>query len=100
MSAPVAEPRSLLQRFLRIGADWPMTSLAFVILASLVAFMGATRVTVETGFDRLVPKDDVERQAYLRVSREFGSDHRSFVYLRDPQLWSPAKLKALEALHD
>ena len=101
IDTPVSPPpRTLLQRFFRIGADRPMPSLAFIVAVSLLAIIGAGRVTVDSGFERLVPKDDADRQAYLRVSREFGSDHRSFVYVRDPQLWSPAKLQALERLHD
>ena len=99
-AAPAPESRSLLQRFFRIGSDRPMPSLAFIVGVSLLALLGVSRVTVDTGFERLVAKDDADRQAYLRVSREFGSDHRSFVYVRDPQLWSPAKLQALEHLHD
>ncbi len=97
-NAVAPEQRSLLQRLFRIGADRPMPSLAFIVGASLLAAMGLSRLTVDSGFDRLVAKDDADRQAYLRVSREFGSDHRSFVYVRDPQLWSPAKLQALERL--
>ncbi|MBS0336768.1 MAG: MMPL family transporter [Proteobacteria bacterium] len=97
---PRTEPLSLLQRFFRFGADRPAPSLMFLVAMSLAAAFGVARVTVDSGFDRLVPKDDAERQAYLRVAREFGSDHRSFVYLRDPQLWSPAKLQALEKLHE
>ena len=94
------EQQSFLQRFFRLGANRPLPSLAFIVAVSLLAAMGVSRVTVDSGFDRLVAKDDADRQAYLRVSREFGSDHRSFVYVRDPQLWSPAKLQALEHLHD
>jgi hypothetical protein len=94
------EPLSLLQRFFRFGADRPAPSLAFLLAVSLVAALGLPRVTVDTGFEGLVPRDDPDRQAYLRVAREFGSDHRSFVYLRDPQLWSPAKLQGLQRLHD
>ncbi len=97
---PVPEPRSLLQRFFHIGADRPVPSLLFILAASLFAVMGLSRVTIDSGFERLVPKDDAERQAYLRVSREFGSDHRTFVYVRDSQLWTPAKLQALQRLHD
>ena len=95
-----ADAPSLLQRILRIGADRPAPSLVFLVAVSLLAAFGLSRVTVDTGFDGLVPRDDAERQAYLRVSREFGSDHRSFVYLRDPQLWTPDKLKALARLHE
>ena len=93
------EPPSLLQRFFRLGATRPMASLAFIVAVSLFAALGLPRLTLDTGFDQLVPKDDADRQAYLRVSREFGSDNRTFVYVRDPQLWTPAKLQALEKLH-
>jgi hypothetical protein len=34
-----------------------------------------------------------------RVAREFGSDNRTFVYVRDGALWSPQKLAQLEELH-
>jgi predicted RND superfamily exporter protein len=97
---PVDQPPSLLQRFFRLGAERPLPALAFLVAVSLFAALGLSRVTLDTGFDRLVPKDDADRQAYLRVSREFGSDNRTFVYVRDPQLWTPAKLQALEKLHD
>lgn len=93
-------PRSLLQRFFRMGIDYPLPSLAFLIVVSIGAVMGLPRVQVDAGFERLVPKDDPDRQAYLHVAREFGSDNRIYVYLRDPQLWSPGKLQAFERLHE
>ena len=97
---PPAEPPGLLQRFFRFGAVRPALTIAFLLAVSLLAALGLSRLTLDTGFERLVTKDDTDRQSYLRVSREFGSDHRSFVYVRDPQLWTPAKLQALEKLHD
>ncbi len=100
LHARPVEPPSVLQRFFRIGARRPLPSLAFLVGISLLAAMGLPRLSLDTGFERLVPRDDADRQAYLRVSREFGSDHRSFVYVRDPQLWTPPKLQALERLHD
>ena len=99
-NVPPEEPPSLLQRFFRFGADRPAPTLAGLVLVSLMAAFGLPKVVIDSGFDRLVPRDDAERQSYLRVAREFGSDHRSFVYVRDPQLWTPAKLQALEKLHE
>ena len=95
-----AESESLLRRFSRIGADHPVLSLAFLLAASLVAALGLQRVTIDTGFEQLMQRGGTERQAYLHVAREFGSDSRSFIYLKDEQLWSPPKLAALEQLHD
>ena len=93
------EPNSLLRRFLRTGIDYPLASLVFLLLVSLLAASGISRVTIDTGPDRLQPREGHERQAYLQVAREFGSDNRSFILLRDEQLWTPAKLQALEHLH-
>ncbi|MEO8203122.1 MAG: MMPL family transporter, partial [Betaproteobacteria bacterium] len=95
-----AQVASLLQGFLNLGVERPFASLVFLVAVSIVAALGLARLTVDTGFERLVLRDDTDRQAYLRVSREFGSDHRSFVYVRDAQLWTPAKLQALQKLHD
>ncbi|MDP1613108.1 MAG: efflux RND transporter permease subunit [Sulfuritalea sp.] len=93
-------PVSLLRRFLRIGAEHPAWGLAFLLAVSLAAAFGLPRLTVDTGFEPLMVKDAPDHQAYLHVAREFGSDNRTFIYLRDEQLWTPAKLRALEQLHD
>jgi predicted RND superfamily exporter protein len=94
------EPLSLSRRLLRIGADHPLPSLMFLLAVSMVAVLGLLRVTIDTGFEQLLPRDGADRQAYLQVAREFGSDNRSFIYLRDEQLWTPEKLAALERLHE
>jgi predicted RND superfamily exporter protein len=93
------EANSGMRRFLRIGIDYPLASLVFLLLVSLLAASGISRITIDTGPDRLLPREGPERQAYLQVAREFGSDNRSFILLRDEQLWTPAKLQALEHLH-
>lgn len=94
------EAMSLWRRFLRMGADYPVASLIFILAASVVAGFGLLQLKIDTGSGQLVAKNAPDRQAYLHVAREFGSDSRSFVYLRDEQLWSPAKLQALEQLHN
>lgn len=91
---------SLLQRFFRLGVDNAMACMALLIAASVAAGFGVTRLRLDTGFERLIPHDDADRQAWLRVTREFGSDNRTFVYVRDAKLWTPEKLAALRKLHD
>lgn len=93
------EPISL-PRFLRIGVRRPGHSLLIVFLVSLAAALGALRIKTDTSLSRMIRQEGIERQAYLQVAREFGSDQRSFVYVRDDQLWTPGKLAALEHLHD
>jgi predicted RND superfamily exporter protein len=89
-----------LPRILRAGVLYPRQSLLLILLVSLAAIAGAFRLSIDTGLERLVRQDGIDRQAYLHVAREFGSDQRSFIYLRDEQLWSAEKLAALERLHD
>ena len=92
------EPANLLQRFFHLGITHRAASLVLLLACSLAALLGVPRLAVDTGFSRLIPDDDADRQAYLRITREFGSDNRTFIYVRDPQLWTPDKLKALEQL--
>lgn len=89
---------NLLQRFFHLGINHRLASLLFLLAGSLIAAGGLPRLSVDTGFGRLIPDDDADRQAYLRVTREFGSDNRTFIYVRDPQLWTPPKLAALDQL--
>jgi hypothetical protein len=89
---------NLLQRFFHLGVNHRLASFLFLLVGSLLAAGGLPRLAVDTGFSRLIPDDDADRQAYLRVTREFGSDNRTFVYVRDGQLWTPAKLAALDQL--
>lgn len=92
-------PLSLLRRCLRIGTEHPLWGLAFLLVVSVAAAFGLPQLTLDTGFERLRGRESPDHQAYLNVAREFGSDNRTFVYLRDEQLWTPEKLRALEQLH-
>jgi predicted RND superfamily exporter protein len=89
-----------LPRFLRVGTRHPRRSLLLILFISLAAALGLMRVKIDTSLDRLTRQDGIDRQAYLQVAREFGSDQRSFIYVRDDQLWTPGKLAALERLHE
>ena len=93
-------PLSFLQRFVRLGATHSLACLALLFAISVAAALGLSRLTVDVGSARFVPAEDPERQAHLRVTREFGSDHRSYIYLRDANLWTPAKLQVLEQMHN
>lgn len=89
-----------LPRILSLGIRRPGQSLFVLVLISVLALLGALRVQTDTSLARMIRQDGIERQAYLHVAREFGSDQRSFVYVRDDALWTPGKLAALEQLHD
>lgn len=98
--SPAEQPLSLLRRLLRLGADHPVPVLLVVLVISVLAAMGALRVALDTGLARLAEADGIERQTYLHIAREFGSDRRNVIYLRDEQLWTPERLLAVRRLHD
>jgi len=101
MSSPSAEqPLSLLRRLLRLGADHPVPVLLCVLVISVVALIGALRVELDTGMTRLTEADGIDRQTYLHIAREFGSDQHNVIYLRDEQLWTPERLLAVRRMHD
>lgn len=75
-----------------------LTALLLTAISVLCA-LGLPRLQTGTDFTRLIADSDPDKLVYQRVAAEFGSDNRSLVYVRDPQLWSSAKLTALEDLH-
>lgn len=97
---PTGQPLSLLRRLLRLGADHPASVLLLVLAISVAALVGALRVTLDAGMTRLADAEGIERQTYLHIIREFGSDRRNVIYLRDEQMWTPGRLLTVRRLHD
>ena len=73
---------------------------AIVIACSVLAMVGVKRLHLDTGLDSLIPPMDPEIVSYDRIVKEFGTDNRVIVYLRDEALWSPTRLEALEMMRD
>ncbi|MFT5132753.1 MAG: hydrophobe/amphiphile efflux-3 (HAE3) family protein [Gammaproteobacteria bacterium] len=71
-----------------------------LLLATLFFAAGLPKLQVDTGVDSLIPANDPARLIYQRVSGEFGTDNKTIIYIRDSQLWTPAKLGIVEKLHE
>ena len=89
----------MFSRLLMLGVNHRLATFIFLVLVTCVAGLGLPNLRVDTGFSSLIPESDPDLPIYDRISREFGSDNRTIVYVRDKDLWSPAKLAALEDLH-
>ncbi|MBW1707613.1 MAG: hypothetical protein JRJ86_21020, partial [Deltaproteobacteria bacterium] len=89
----------MFSRLLMPGVNHRLATLIFLVLVTCVAGLGLPNLRVDTGFNSLIPDSDPDLPVYDRISREFGSDNRTIVYVRDTELWSPVKLAALEDLH-
>ena len=72
-----------------------------LFLLIITAFVGAgmLRLQVDTGIDSLIPADDPSRLVYQKVMGEFGTDNKTIIYIKDPNLWTPEKLARVEQLH-
>ncbi len=75
-------------------------TLLVLLLLTLLLAAGIPRVQIDSGFSSLISDDDPDRKAYQAVVREFGSDSRTLIYVRDADLWQPEKLARLKRLHD
>src|SRR3990172_2530778 len=89
----------MLQKLFMVGVEPRAASIACLLALTVLASLGVPKVRIDTGFERLIADDNAHRQTFLRVAREFGSDNRTFIYVRDAALWTPEKLAVLERLH-
>ena len=89
----------MLHKLFMVGVEHRAASIACLLALTVLASLGVPKVRIDTGFERLISDDNAHRQTYLRVAREFGSDNRTFIYVRDAALWTPEKLAVLERLH-
>ncbi|MFC1821899.1 efflux RND transporter permease subunit [Thermodesulfobacteriota bacterium] len=89
----------MFSRILMLGVNHRLISLLFLVLVTCVTGLGLPKLRVDTGFSSLIPESDPGLPIYNQVAREFGSDNRTLIYIRDADLWSPDKLTALEQLH-
>ena len=86
-------------RFFTLGAQNRLFTFLLLTAVTGAAIMGLPKLKVDTGFSGLMAENDPDMPIYKQVVREFGSDNRIIVYVRDEQLWTPSKLAALESLH-
>ena len=71
----------------------------FLLLVTAVVGAGMQRLQIDTGIDSLIPADDPSRLVYQKVMGEFGTDNKTIIYIKDPNLWTPEKLTRIEELH-
>jgi predicted RND superfamily exporter protein/CRP-like cAMP-binding protein len=84
---------------LMLGVNHRLVSFLLLLLVTVVTASGLPSLRVDTGFGTLIADNDPDKLVYDRVSKEFGSDNRTIVYVKDSALWTADKLAALERLH-
>lgn len=89
----------MLANFFLIGLRYKATSCIILLFISLFFAFGIQRISIDTGFQSLIPKDDPKKLTYQHILQDFGTDNKTIVYLKDVDLWSIEKLTALQNLH-
>ena len=88
----------MIQSLLLFGTNHRLLSFLMLMLMTVLLAPGLTQLRIDTGLNSLISDADPDRQAYLRVTEEFGSDNRTIVYVRDAKLWTTARIASLEQL--
>jgi predicted RND superfamily exporter protein len=89
----------MLRNLFLAGVKRPYALALCLLALTVLAALGVPKVRIDAGFDRLILEKNANRQTYQRLTREFGSDNRTIIYVRDAALWTPEKLAVLERLH-
>ncbi len=89
---------SRLQRLLNFGATHKLITTLILAAATLVALVGAMRVTIDTSYDKLISDHDPGWATYADTVKTFGSDNITIIYIRDTAIFTPEKLGLLDQL--
>lgn len=76
----------------------PRTSLALLVMATLVALAGVARITFDGSLASLSVPDDPARLYNEQIRREFGDEEIGIALLESADLWSAANVTALRDL--
>ena len=89
----------MIEHIYMLGYKRPAMVGLILLLATVLAGTGMKQLQVDTGIDSLIPADDPSRLVYQKVMREFGTDNKTIIYIKDVDLWTPDKLARIEELH-
>ncbi|MCG6893353.1 MAG: MMPL family transporter [Desulfobacteraceae bacterium] len=90
---------NFFSRLFMLGIHHRWSTLVLLAVVTAVSAAGLPRIRVDTGFRSLIPDEAPGRAVYERIVREFGSDQKTLVYVRDDRLWTLDRLAALRKLH-
>ena len=89
----------MVRNLLTFGATYRLVAFAILIALTVLAAMGMPKLTTDTSRRALISAEDPGWPGYRDTIKTFGSDNITVVFVSDPELFTEAKLKRLEALH-
>ena len=85
-----------MSKMMLFAARKPWLVLVFVALASMLAIIQLPKLKLEITAEGMMVEDDPERIFYQQTLETFGSENISIIFLRDPDLFQPEKLAAIQ----
>ena len=89
----------MVRTILMFAATNRLVALAMLIAFTVISVLGVTKLKTDTSRRALISVEDPGWPAYRDTIETFGSDNITIVFVSDPELFTEAKLKRLEALH-
>lgn len=88
----------LVERALTFGARRRLVTLFLLLGLAALAASQMPKIVIDTSYDSLMRAKDPGRVAYDGVVERFGSDNTTIVYLKADDVFTPARLRAVERL--
>ncbi len=88
----------LVERALTFSARRRFVALLLLLGLSALAASQVPKIVIDTSYDSLMRAKDPGRVTYDRVVERFGSDNTTIVTLKADDVFTPARLQALERL--
>ncbi|MDA7949456.1 MAG: MMPL family transporter [Hyphomicrobiaceae bacterium] len=89
----------MVRTILMFGATQRLVAFAILVALTAGAVLGMSKLTTDTSRRALISAEDPGWPGYRDTIDTFGSDNITVVFISDPELFTEAKLKKLEALH-
>jgi len=87
-----------MRRFLIWSGNHPVTVIILLTVLTAIAARGLFLLSLDTSTEGMILSGSPEHKAYLDSTKRFGTDNITIVYVRDHDLFTPAKIAALEEL--
>jgi predicted RND superfamily exporter protein len=89
-----------MEKLVRLSYDRPWLIVAIVALITAALIYPAVNVKIDVSSDRFMARNSPDKIKYEETKKTFGSDVLSFVYIKDPQLFTEQKLQRLRSMFD
>ncbi|MBA4349131.1 MAG: hypothetical protein C0415_03970 [Thermodesulfovibrio sp.] len=90
----------MVGKIIKFSYDNPWIVLPLVLLITIALAIPATQLCINVSSDTFMEGNTPAKAEYEEAKKIFGSDILSFVYIRDPQLFTEKKLNRMRAMFD